>query len=117
MLSWLEIFISTFGNSQLQLQLTNYPVPTNGGSNIQRSGNNFWVTKARKMGVQCLYPKWPNSVAGLCQLVIREIQCSSLTTNFSAQAVCGQPSKVFAILQSSILPLGYRLAESTREHV
>ena len=30
---------------------------------------------------------------------------------------CGQPSKVFAILQSSILPLGYRLAESARERV
>ena len=28
----------------------------------------------------------------------------------------GKPSKVFAILQSSILPLGYRLAESAREH-
>ena len=31
--------------------------------------------------------------------------------------VCGQPSKVFAILQSSILPLGYRLAESARKRV
>ena len=31
--------------------------------------------------------------------------------------VCGQLSKVFAILQSSILPLGYRLAESARERV
>ena len=33
--------------------------------------------------------------------------------------VCGQPSKVFAILQSSILALDYmyRLAESARERV
>ena len=31
--------------------------------------------------------------------------------------VCGQPSTVFELLQSSVLPLGYRLAESARERV
>ena len=31
--------------------------------------------------------------------------------------VFGQPSKVFAILQSSILSFGYRLAQSARERV
>ena len=38
-------------------------------------------------------------------------------TVWRLREVCGQPSKVFAILQSSILPLGYRLAESARECV
>ena len=31
--------------------------------------------------------------------------------------VCGQPSTVFELLESSVLPLGYRLAESARERV
>ena len=31
--------------------------------------------------------------------------------------VCGQPSKVFQLLQLSILPLGYRLTESAGERV
>ena len=31
--------------------------------------------------------------------------------------VCGQPSTVFQLLQLSILPLGYRLAESSGERV
>ena len=31
--------------------------------------------------------------------------------------VCGQPSTVFKLLQSSILPLGYRLTESAGERV
>ena len=31
--------------------------------------------------------------------------------------VCGQPSTVFELLQSSVLPLCYRLAESARERV
>ena len=31
--------------------------------------------------------------------------------------VCGQPSTVFELLQSSVLPLGYRLAESAHERV
>ena len=38
-------------------------------------------------------------------------------TVWRLREVCGEPSKVFAILQSSILPLGYRLAESARERV
>ena len=33
-------------------------------------------------------------------------------TVWKLREVCGQPSKVFAILHSSILPLSYRLAES-----